>query len=168
MKKSTSAKMFKFSKDCADPERVAKAMLRTGNLRLVMTRYVIRRNLLERLMKKRLGTREVKAARKILRSAENWRDTKFVIYVMKKKYLDAKKEAIKAKKVYLYLLNKLYKQIANNKIFSKYCRCIGKEASEVWNKGVWRIRRKIKHLEKKYKLRLIKKKQDFFHVSLHL
>ena len=108
--------------------------------------------LLERLLKKQVGTREVEnAAKRLFRLDKAQRNIGFVNYVMQRKAQRAGRESEHEKKKHRYHLKQLGEKINNVAIFGEYCRIAEGEATRQWESQRKMMKEKVNHLEKTYK-----------------
>ena len=149
---TTIAQIKNIAKYCANPTTVARVMTATTRLKLRVNNTVTQKDLLQKLWRKQVGTREVEnARRRLLRFEKSQRNIGFVNYVMQRKVQGAEMQVKHDKKRYNFQLRLLEEKVDNVRIFGEYCKILEEEAGIQLEEQRNKMRQKVNHLEKKYK-----------------
>ena len=149
MRKSAVAFIHYLARQCADPTKVAKAMINTGERHVKLTKRQIAFILLDRLLRKGLGTTDVERGSLRLIKHKKARDIGYIDYVMRRRRQEARKELEKAKKRHKCYLRYLQSIIPSH-ILEEFCRYMRQIMGTEWQEQQKRMKKKIQNLQKKY------------------
>ena len=157
MRPSASYFLKTLSTECTDPPRAELQMKTTLNQLLKRNKSIQRRNFLEKMMRKGVGTNKAEVfAQKLAedcsakgeKTKEHLKNA-FVRNIMKIKFKDAKDEA-KVDDFKFHKQKKQVSKIVNRATEERFRMCANKEAEFEWKENKDKLDKKIKHLEKKY------------------
>ena len=151
MKKSAAAHLQVLSGMTADPTKVARAMLDTGEKHMKLTRRQISLNTLERLMKKHLGTEDVeRMLEKVVKQQGKKRDVAFINFVMRRRRKqDAEDKTNKAMTEWLNSLRYLA-SLLSPALMEEYTKFLKTLVESRWEAGRSKMKSKIVRLEERY------------------
>ena len=147
------------STECTDPPRAETEMKTTLQQLLRRNKSLQRRNFLEKIMKKGIGTNKAEAAAKTLvkdcsakgePTKEQLRKS-FLQNIMKTKLEDAENE-FKVEDFKFHRQKKRVREVVNNNhVLERAQHFSNREAEREWRKNKDKLDKKVKHLERKHK-----------------
>ena len=145
------------------PIRAERAMLSRLFCDVKMCKKVLTRNLLDRLVSKRIGTREVqKGVSKMYRNKKNMRrQHRTVNIIMKDKLIDSEEEVKKAKTDFERATKEYREEIPQGTIIDTlFNTIVKKEMEKIWNNGKKKNSKKIEMLAKSKEIEIKERIQN--------